>query len=137
MTRVTIEDTLYPHFSTSSSTTGAATDADAAGVAIEEDGAAMAYTPAIVKVATGLYRTTIAATTANGFEVGKRYAAWVEASVGGVVGRAPLVEFEVTAAEIPVNVTRINSSPIAGDGTPPVYDGGGAIISPGDPWRKG
>lgn len=95
---VKLEDTIYLHFGTSSPTTGAATDADSTPtVTVEEDGVALGYSPTVTNVATGLYRVTIAATTANGFEAGKRYSVYVVATVSSVTGRDGIGEFECVA----------------------------------------
>jgi hypothetical protein len=93
---VKLEDTIYLHFGTASATTGAATNADSTPtVTVEEDGVAMGYAPTVTNVATGLYRVTVAATAANGFETGKRYSVYVAAAVGGVTGRDGIGEFMI------------------------------------------
>jgi hypothetical protein len=97
---VKIEDTFYFNFGTSSPTTGAATNADSTpSVAVEEDGVAMVYAPAVTNVATGLYRGACVASAANGFEVGKRYSGYAVAAVGGVTGRDGVFVFQVVARE--------------------------------------
>jgi hypothetical protein len=99
--QVKLADTIYPHFGTSSPTTGAATDADTLPtVTIEEDGVALGYAPTVTQVSTGIYRVTIVASSGNGFEVGKRYSGYVVATVGGVTGRDSLIEFEVVSQSI-------------------------------------
>lgn len=98
MSPVSLGDSLYPVFGTSSPTTGAATDADSTPVvSIEEDGVAMGYAPTVTNITTGLYRVQINATIGNGFEAGKRYALYATATVGGVTGRDGIGEFEVLA----------------------------------------
>lgn len=95
---VKLEDTVYFHFGTSDPTTGAATDADSLPTAtVEEDGVAMGYSPTVTNVTTGLYRVTIAATTGNGFEAGKRYSVYVVAAVSTITGRDGIAEFVVEA----------------------------------------
>jgi hypothetical protein len=99
--QIKLADTVYPHFGTSSPTTGDATDADSLPtVTIEEDGVALGYAPAVSHVTAGVYRVTIVASGANGFEVGKRYSAWVQATVEGVTGRDSLIEFEVVSQSL-------------------------------------
>jgi hypothetical protein len=123
---VALEDTMRLHFGTRSASTGAAMDADSLPVVtVEEDGVAMAYSPAVAKVTDGLYRTTFVVSAANGFEAGKRYSAWVEATVGGVLGREGLVEFEVLEeGGFGVDVRRVNGVPVTGAG-----------VYPSDTWR--
>lgn len=95
---VKLEDTIYLHIGTSSPTTGAATNADTPPtVTIEEDGSAMAYSPTPANVAVGLYRVTIIASAANGFEAGRRYSVYAVATVNSVTGRDGIAEFEVVA----------------------------------------
>jgi hypothetical protein len=92
---VKLEDTAYFHFGTSDPSTGAATDADSLPtVTIEEDGVAMGYAPTVTNVAVGLYRVTVAATAANGFEAGKRYSGYAVATVSTKTGRDGIFEFE-------------------------------------------
>jgi hypothetical protein len=98
---VKLEDTVYFHFGTSSPSTGAATNADSTPtVSVEEDGTLMGYSPSVSNVATGLYRATVAATTANGFEATKRYSLYAEAAVGGISGRDGIAEFECVASSL-------------------------------------
>lgn len=96
---VQIEDTLVIHCGTSNPSTGAATDADSTPtVTVEEDGVAMGYAPTVQNVTTGLYRVSIVASAANGFEAGKRYSVYIVATVGGVTGRDGIAEFDVLNA---------------------------------------
>lgn len=98
---VKLEDTVYLHCGTASPTTGAATNADSLPTAtVEEDGVAMGYAPTVANVATGLYRITIACTTANGFESGKRYSVYFVATVGGIAGRDGIGEFAVDSVDL-------------------------------------
>lgn len=98
MSPVALGDSVFPVFSTSSPTTGAAVNADSLPTAtVEEDGVAMGYAPTITNTGTGRYRVTIDATVGNGFEAGKRYCAFVSATVGGIAGSDALCEFEVVA----------------------------------------
>lgn len=99
--QVKLDDTIYPHVSTSSPTTGEATDADSLPtITVEEDGVALGYAPSVTHVTTGLYRVTIVASGANGFEIGKRYSAYIYAVVSGVAGRDSLIEFEVVSQSL-------------------------------------
>jgi hypothetical protein len=95
---VKLDDSVYFHFGTTRADTGAATDADSTPtITIEEDGAALVYAPTVTNVATGLYRVTVAATAANGFEAGKRYSGYAVATVNAVTGRDGIFEFECVA----------------------------------------
>ncbi len=101
MSPVSLGDTLYLHFGTSSATTGAATNADSTPtVTIAEDGVDMAYAPTVTGVATGLYMVAIVASSGNGFEAGRRYSAYATATVGGIAGRDGIGEFEVLAMDL-------------------------------------
>lgn len=98
---VSLADTIYLHFGTSSASTGAATNADSTPtVTVAEDGVDMGYAPSVTNVATGLYMVTIVCSSGNGFEAGRRYSAYAVATVGGVVGRDGIGEFEVIALDI-------------------------------------
>lgn len=101
MSTVKLGATVYPQFSTSSPSSGSATNADSTPVVtVEENGAAMGYAPTVTNIAAGMYRAQIDATTGNGFEVGKFYAVYVTATVGGITGRESLGMFEcVTSSE--------------------------------------
>lgn len=101
MDPVALEDSIFPVFGTSSPTTGAATNADSTPtITVEEDGVALAYSPTVTNIATGLYRATINCTTANGFEAGKRYVVYVTATVAAITGRDSLASFEVLAIDL-------------------------------------
>lgn len=101
MSPVSLGDTVYLHFGTSSATTGAATNADSTPtVTVAEDGVDMAYAPAVSNVATGIYMVTIVASSGNGFEAGKRYSLRVEATVGAISGKDGIGEFEVLALDL-------------------------------------
>jgi hypothetical protein len=96
MSPVSLNDSVYLHFGTSSPTTLAAANADSTPVVtVAEDGADMGYSPTVTNIATGLYMVQIDATAANGFETGRRYSVRVAATVGGVTGRDGIGEFEV------------------------------------------
>lgn len=100
-TPVSLADTIYLHFGTSSASTGAATNADSTpSVVVAEDGVDMGYVPAVTNVATGLYMVTIVCSSGNGFEAGRRYSVYAEATVGGIVGRDGIGEFEVLALDL-------------------------------------
>jgi len=138
MSTVKLGASMFPQFSTSSPTTGAATNADSTPtVVVEEDGVAMGYSPTVTNVTTGLYRVTIAATTGNGFEVGKRYAVYAEAAVGGIAGREALGMFEVvsySAQELALDVylvlqflrNKMITDPASGVAT--LYDDAGVAL---------
>ena len=97
MSIVKLGASIYPQFATANPATGAALNADSTPtVSIEEDGAAMAYAPTVTNIAAGLYRVQIDATSGNGFEVGKQYAAYAVATVAGIAGREHIGMFEVT-----------------------------------------
>lgn len=101
MTPVSLGDSTYLHFGTSSASTGAATDADSTPtVFVAEDGSALAYAPTVTNIATGLYMVQIDATAGNGFAAGQRYSVYVVATVGGVTGRDGIGEFEVLAVDL-------------------------------------
>lgn len=98
---VKLEDTFWLHFGTTSPSTGNATNADSTPVVtIEEDGTTLAYAATVVNSGVGLYRVAIVASAANGFEVGKRYAAWVAATVGGATGRDGLESWMVDTVDL-------------------------------------
>jgi hypothetical protein len=109
MTPVSLADSVYLHFGTSSASTGAATNADSTPtVTIEEDGIALGYAPTVSNVAVGLYRVQIDATAGNGFEAGKRYSVYAAATVGGVTGRDGIGEFECLGTDLDVVGGRID-----------------------------
>src|SRR3989304_6529169 len=94
MSEVKLGDSIYLHIGTADPSTGSATNADALPtVTIEEDGVAMGYSPVVTNVTTGLYRVTIDVTIGNGFEAGKRYSAYVSATVMTVAGVDSLIDF--------------------------------------------
>jgi hypothetical protein len=101
MSPVSLGDTVRPFFSTCNPTTSAAVNADSLPVVtIEEDGVTLGYSPTVTNVTTGLYRVTIDCTVGNGFEAGKRYSAYVTATVTAIVGRDSLAEYEVLALDL-------------------------------------
>src|SRR3989304_9652608 len=94
MSEVKLGDSIYLHIGTADPSTGSATNADALPtVTIEEDGVAMGYSPVVTNVMTGLYRVTIDVTIGNGFEAGKRYSAYVSATVLTIAGVDSLIDF--------------------------------------------
>lgn len=108
---VFLSDSVYFHFGTASATTGAATNADSTPtVTVAEDGVDMGYAPTVTNVTTGLYIVTIAATAGNGFEAGKRYSVYAAATVGGVVGRDGIAEFEVLAVDLNTGVASVTGA---------------------------
>ena len=101
MSPVSLADSAWLHFGTSSATSGAATNADSTPtVVVAEDGTDMAYAPTVTNVATGLYKVQLDCTTGNGFESGRRYSVYAVATVGGVTGRDGIGEFEVLALDL-------------------------------------
>jgi len=101
MTPVSVGDSAWLHFGTSSATTGAATNADSTPtVVVAEDGTDMGYVPTVTNVATGLYKVQLDCTSGNGFEAGRRYSVYAVATVGGIVGRDGIGEFEVLALDL-------------------------------------
>jgi len=96
---VRLEDTAIFDFITRSGSTGAATDADSTPTCevFEETTDAAILSPTVVKRTgkTGNYRVPVAATNANGFEVGKYYNVVVSATVGSVADKAVVMTFYV------------------------------------------
>ena len=114
MTPVSLSDSVFLHFGTTSSTTGAATNADSTPtVTIAEDGVSLGYSPTVSNVTTGLYMVQIDCTAGNGFEAGRRYSVYVAATVGGVVGRDSLGEFEVLAVDLNTGVASVSGLTVA------------------------
>src|SRR5688572_17272420 len=85
-----IDDVLRVHIQTSSVTTGAATDADAAPTwRVYEDDTATPVTTgsfSTLNAQVGFYVAAITLAAAIGYEVGKSYAIRTQATVGGVIG---------------------------------------------------
>jgi hypothetical protein len=85
-----IDDVLRVHIQTSSVTTGAATDADAAPTwrVYEDDTATPVTTGSFVTLnsQTGFYVAAITLAAAIGYEVGKQYAIRSQATVAGIIG---------------------------------------------------
>jgi hypothetical protein len=114
MSPIFLSDSAYLRFGTASSTTGAATNADATpSVVIAEDGVDLGYAPTVTNIATGLYQVQIDATAANGFEAGRRYVVHAVATVGGVTGRDGIGEFEVLAVDLNTSLDVAVSSRMA------------------------
>lgn len=96
MKSAALGQTITVDFTTSTPTTGAAATASAVTVRVFEDASDTAIlTPTATERSghTGNYRTQIACTTANGFEVGKSYNVVVEATVDAVTARAVVAAF--------------------------------------------
>lgn len=111
MTPVSLGDSVWLHFGTSSTTTGAAANADSTPtVTVAEDGTDMGYAPTVTNVATGLYKVQIDATAGNGFEAGRRYSVYAVATVGGVTGRDGIGEFEVLATDLNTGVASVTGA---------------------------
>ena len=108
MTPVSLGDSVFLHFGTSSTTTGAATNADSTPtVNVAEDGTALGYAPTVTNITTGLYMVQIDCTAGNGFEAGRRYSVYVAATVGGIAGRDGIGEFEVLATDLNTGVASV------------------------------
>lgn len=111
MSAVALGDSVYFHFGTASASTGAATNADSTPtVTVAEDGSDLVYSPTVTNVATGLYKVQIDATGGNGFEAGKRYSVYVSATVGSVVGRDGIAEFEVLTTALDTVSSRVDAA---------------------------
>ena len=83
-------------FSTNRADTGALSSADSTPVVrVTENGSLLAYLPTVSTLSTGIYITTIDASLANGFEVGKRYSVYCTATVGGINGAMGIDSFTV------------------------------------------
>ena len=108
MTPVSLGDSVFLHFGTTSTTTGAATNADSTPtVNVAEDGVALGYAPTVTNITTGLYMVQIDCTAGNGFEAGRRYSVYVAATVGGIAGRDGIGEFEVLATDLNTGVASV------------------------------
>lgn len=108
MTPVSLGDSVFLHFGTTSTTTGAATNADSTPtVNVAEDGTALGYAPTVTNITTGLYMVQIDCTAGNGFEAGRRYSVYVAATVGGIAGRDGIGEFEVLATDLNTGVASV------------------------------
>jgi hypothetical protein len=96
---VRLEDTAHFDFITRSPSTGAAIDADSLPTCevFEEANDTEILTPTITKRVgkTGNYRIPVAATNANGFEVGKYYNVVATATVGAVTDKSVVKSFYV------------------------------------------
>jgi len=111
MTPVSLGDSVFLHFGTTSTTTGAATNADSTPtVNVAEDGVALGYAPTVSNVTTGLYMVQIDCTSGNGFEAGRRYSVYVAATVGGVAGRDGIGEFEILATDLNTGVASVQGN---------------------------
>lgn len=93
-----LEETIILDFITSSST-GAATDADSTPTAeVFEDATDTAIlTPTVTKRTskTGNYRIPVACTAVNGFEAGKSYNVIASATIGGIAAKCKVGSFQV------------------------------------------
>jgi len=92
-----VEDTLYFDFTTHNPSTGAVSDADSTPTCevFEDNTDTAILSPTVVKRTskTGNYRVPVAATAANGFEVGKNYNVVVSATVNAVSAKAVVAQF--------------------------------------------
>jgi hypothetical protein len=99
-----LEETIHFDFITSSPTTGAVVDADVLPTCELFEGAndTPILTPTVVKRSgkTGNYRVQINCTAANGFEAAKSYAVVVSATVGTVVAKARIGNFQMRARSV-------------------------------------
>ena len=72
-------------FSTNRADTGALSNADSTPIVrVTENWSLLTYLPTVSSLSTGIYITTIDASLANGFEVGKRYSVYCTATVGWI-----------------------------------------------------
>ncbi len=92
-------DTIVHDFVTHNPTSGAVSDADSTPTCevFEDDNDTAILSPTVTKRTskTGNYRVSIAATTGNGFEVGKSYNVIVSATVATITGKARIPSFTV------------------------------------------
>jgi hypothetical protein len=99
-----LADTIYLDFSVHLPTTGGVSDADALPtVEVFEDATDTTLAGATVTKRTGKtgnYRVAIAATTGNGFEVGKSYNVVVTAVAGGVTAKAVIGSFFIDSKRL-------------------------------------
>lgn len=112
-----IDDIIRVHKQTSSVTTGAATDADAAPTwRVYEDDTATPVTTgsfSTLNAQTGFYVAALTLAALIGYEKGKTYAIRSQATVGGVIGAdvdSFQIEAEVDANSVSVTV---NANPVA------------------------
>lgn len=101
MDRHVLGDVIDIDFVVSDPATGEAVDADSTPTieVYENNGTATMYTPTAAKRdtgTTGQYTTRMTLSSGNGFEVGKYYNVHVLATVGGVVGKAVINQFQIT-----------------------------------------
>lgn len=110
---IPLDEVLFGDAITSTPSTGAAVDADAAPTfAVYEEatdtdigvGGNMTKRTSL----TGNYRWTFTASAANGFEVGKWYSVIGSAVVGGVTGKAVLRNFRIVLAEAVVGSPKVD-----------------------------
>jgi hypothetical protein len=101
---VRLGDTIYLDFTTHNPVTGAVSNADATPTAevFEDATDAEILTPTVVIRAakTGNYRVPVAATTGNGFEIGKTYNVVVQAIAGGVTAKSVLATIIMYPARV-------------------------------------
>lgn len=94
-----INDDITLTFTTHNPNTGEVSDADSTptSVVYEDDTDTEILSPTVTKRtgATGVYRLTFSATTANGFEVSKSYSIVVTAIVDGVTAKATIESFQL------------------------------------------
>lgn len=87
-----LADTIVLDFVTHNPSTGAVSDADSTPTCevFEDDNDTAILAPTVTKRAskTGNYRVSVAATTGNGFEVGKSYNVIVSVTVNSVAAKA-------------------------------------------------
>lgn len=95
-------------FGTSNPTTGAATNADSTPVVtVLQNGTAMAYSPTVTNITTGLYKVDLVCSTGNSFADGDNIAVYATATVGGVTGRDGIASFKIENIENTVWLSNI------------------------------
>lgn len=111
---VVLADNLTFSICTHDADTGALTDTSAppAYRVYEDETAAAILTGTMAKLddanTTGFYTEQIACTAANGFEVGKSYTIYIEATVDGVTGGIAY-SFTITAAQNNLSAADVNA----------------------------
>lgn len=129
-TQIPLDEVVYFDVITSSST-GAATDADSTPTfAVYEEstdtdiGVGGNFTKRTSL--TGNYRASFTVSSANGFEVGKWYAVIGSATVGSVTGKCVCLHFRVLPAEVSAGVSTVLLS--SGTGTGQISLSSGAVL---------
>lgn len=108
---ISVGDTIRVCFGVANAA-GTAINADSLPTAVVLDsGSAMAYSPTVTNIATGLYEVAIVLSAANGFARDRAYNAYVTATVAGVTGTDGITAFQITTA--PLNAAQNATTPQA------------------------